>query len=386
MAGTNHIHHTEPYTYRNWRAFDKGKQPTETREWQLFSDAHFTGEIKDLGPYGVLNAVGAPQPGRARSALVLREGQCADERGEPNTCDAYHGGHRPDEMAALLSLCTGARVKAGGWTRWFRDDGDPLGQPMGFGGEIDWQVSVRKLVLPRTVWTISNHVKLSEGDFADRIRTYPKLDVKVAAALIKSARLYQDALWLAEGEPHIAWLFFVSAIETAADQWRQAERTPVEHLEDVKPKLVKRLREHGGDVLVEGVANELASVTGATRNFREFILKFDTGPPTGKRLIPVDWANLRKAVNVVYDWRSKALHGGTPFPAPMCDPPIIQRKGNLSLDNVHTAKIAERPMGLAAGTGGAMWDNEETPMLLHVFEHITRGALLNWWASSDPLP
>ncbi len=87
----------------------------------------------------------------------------------------------------------------------------------------------------------------------------------------------------------------------------------------------------------------------------------------------MNWGNLRGAVPRIYDWRSAALHGGTPIPAPMCYPPIA-----------HDGAISERPFGDAAGTSTAMWDNDETPMLLHVFEHIARGALLRWWKDATP--
>lgn len=368
-----------PYSHRNWRAHHAGDQPGKTYEWPLFSDAWFTGELRDLGPYSVLNAVALARQGHARAALVLRGKLCANERTDENHRDAYHGGHPPDEIAALLSLCTGARLKAGGWTRRFTADGDPLGDPMGFGGHMEWVLSERHVLLPRTVRTMQNPVTLGEGDCADRLRTFAELDPTMASVLVKSARLYQDALWLGESEPHLAWLFLVSAVETAADHWRHDERTPVEHLTEVKPKLVEILRASGGDKLVAEVAIELANITGATRKFTEFILRFDPGPPPGGRLIPVDWSKLKKAVQRVYDWRSKALHGGTPFPAPMCDAPIIQGSGPIRYEGASTGAIAERPFGHAAGTSDALWDNEETPMLLHVFEHITRGALLRWW-------
>jgi len=368
-----------PYSHRNWQAFDAGEQPSETHEWPLFSDAWFTGELRGLGPYSVLNAVALAPHGHARAALVLRGGLCTKDRSDENSRDAYHGGHPPEEIAALLSLCTGARLKAGGWMRRFAADGDPLGDPMGFGGHVDWVLPDRRARLPRTVRSMNNPVTLSEGDFADRLRSFVTLDPPTASALVKSARLYQDALWLAEGEPHLAWLFLVSAVETAADHWRHEKRTPVEHLTEVKPKLVEMLRKSGGDELVAEVAAEVANITGATRKFTDFILAFDPGPPPGDRLIPVDWSKLKKAVQLVYDWRSKALHGGTPFPAPMCDAPIIQGESPIGYAGATKGAIAERPFGLAAGTGSAMWDNKETPMLLHVFEHITRGVLLGWW-------
>jgi hypothetical protein len=239
---------------------------------------------------------------------------------------------------------------------------------MGFGGQIDYLLPERGLQLPRALRWMDNPIQLQEGDFAERLRSFATLDGETAGVLVTGARLYQDALWTAEVEPHLAWLFLVSAVETAANHWRRKNRNHVERLTDSKPELVKFLRERGGDDLVAEVAKQISDVTGATLKFTDFILAFDPGPPDGTRLIPVDWTNLREAVRLVYRWRSKALHGGTPFPAPMCHAPIVQE-----------GAISERPLGLAAGTGGAMWDNEETPMLLHVFEHITRGALLRWW-------
>jgi hypothetical protein len=301
---------------------------------------------------------------------VLRGGLCAKENHEENSRDSYHGGSHPDEVAALLSLCTGVRLKAGGQTRWFKEGGDPLGAPMGFGGQIDYMLPEQGLQLPRALCWMSNPIQLLVGDCADRLQAFASLDGEAAGVLVTAARLYQDALWMAEVEPHLAWLFLVSAVETAANHWRRKNRNHVERLTDSKPELVKLLHERGGDELVEEVAKRISDVTGATLKFTEFILAFDPGPPGGKRLIPVDWSNLREAVRLVYRWRSKALHGGTPFPAPMCNAPILQ-----------DGAISERPFGLAAGTGGAMWDNEETPMLLHVFEHITRGALLRWWGA-----
>jgi hypothetical protein len=243
---------------------------------------------------------------------------------------------------------------------------------MGSGGQVAYMLPEHGLQLPRALRWMDNPIQLQESECANRLGSFAGLDGEAAGVLVAAARLYQDALWMAELDPHLAWLLLVSAVETAANHWRRKNRNHVERLTDSKPALVKLLHERGGADLVEEVAKEIADVTGATLKFTEFILAFNPGPPEGKRLIPVDWSNLREAVRLVYRWRSKALHGGTPFPAPMCNAPRVQ-----------DGAISERPFGLAAGTGGAMWDNDETPMLLHVFEHITRGTLLRWWAGHD---
>ena len=72
----------------------------------------------------------------------------------------------------------------------------------------------------------------------------------------------------------------------------------------------------------------------------------------------------------IYDWRSRALHDGVPFPAPMCQAP-------KKLDDGHEEFLD----GVAASSHGGSWVFEDLPMLLHVFEHIVRGTLLAWWRS-----
>src|SRR4051812_379492 len=79
---------------------------------------------------------------------------------------------------------------------------------------------------------------------------------------------------------------------------------------------------------------------------------------------------MRKILEIVYDYRSRALHGGEPFPAPMCWVPTIFE--GIAL---------ETPGGLAAATQGATWLASDTPINLHVFAYIVRGALLRWIAS-----
>ena len=77
---------------------------------------------------------------------------------------------------------------------------------------------------------------------------------------------------------------------------------------------------------------------------------------------------MKDALMMIYDYRSRALHDGTPFPKPMCEPPEL-------IDN----RNSEAPSGLAVGTLGAVWKREDLPMLLHTFEYIARNAILNWW-------
>jgi hypothetical protein len=42
----------------------------------------------------------------------------------------------------------------------------------------------------------------------------------------------------------------------------------------------------------------------------------------------------------------------------------------------------ERPLGLSSTAGNTTWLASETPIRLHTFAHLTRGAILNWWVTA----
>jgi hypothetical protein len=79
---------------------------------------------------------------------------------------------------------------------------------------------------------------------------------------------------------------------------------------------------------------------------------------------------MKKMLGTIYSYRSQALHGGTPFPAPMCDPP---RKLN------DTAYSEVGTTALAVSSYGGVWKAEDLPINLRTFHHVVRGTLLNWW-------
>ena len=111
------------------------------------------------------------------------------------------------------------------------------------------------------------------------------------------------------------------------------------------------------------------------RKFRKFIIKFKPPSPTKRppNVLCHPWEEqaLEQSMIKIYDYRSKALHEGIPFPAPMCDPPFFDESWDAP---------AEKPLGLGAQTMGGSWVVEDLPMLLHTFEYIVRQVLLKWWA------
>ena len=176
----------------------------------------------------------------------------------------------------------------------------------------------------------------------------------------------------------MAWLLLVSAIETAADRWDQSQSSAIDRLRYSKPDLVKSIEERCPDLLLI-VADQIADTIGATRKFIAFTLRFlpPEPPLRPEKWLQVVWeeADLKRSLRKIYGYRSKALHTGVPFPAPMCQPPRP----------FGPTAPTERPVGLATRTLGAVWLREDMPMSLHIFEYIARKALQSWWSSLRPV-
>jgi hypothetical protein len=309
-----------------------------------------------------------------RPTIVLRADYHLQQKQPDMTrtdSDRYHGGTFPEELAALTSLAVGIRLRAGHSTRWFQQGDDPKGHPYEFSPQ---PVSRTFLRVEERGWILPT---VAEGDhplgFLQVLESFPMLSVSSANAVIRAARLYQDALWLAESQPALAWLMLVSAIEAAANEWRTNQDNAVDRLKEARPDFIGYL-ETLGESVVERVATEFADSLGSTKKFVDFVFEFLPGPPAGR---PPEWAccawdqaRLRKILRKIYDYRSKALHEGRPFPAPMSEIPY-SAKGWVA--------PAEKPMGMASSTQGGVWLAEDTPILLHTFEYITRSVLLSWW-------
>ena len=346
-------------------------------EYPLYTDAWITGEIEQ-GPYQFLNPVclGA---GQIRPAIVLR---CSRYAKHPypdmkkTAAEHYHGGSFPEELAALSSLILGIRLKAGGMTRFFETNGDPKGTLVGSDVRPISNNITRK---PPWGWIVPSATKGSYPlDPLQILSRIPKMAVDAVTALIRAARLYQDALWIVESEPALAWIMLVSAIEAAANHWRKLNDSPIERLKASKPNLYNYLRQvHIQPEVAEVVAKEISGSLGSTKKFRDFVFAF--APPAPSRRPPHHQldrtpSELRKTIDQVYKYRSRALHDGSPFPAPMCEAPFC--------DDTWEAP-AEIPTGLASSAKGGTWLIEDTRILLHTFEYMTRNVLLKWWESSS---
>jgi len=366
-------------SYDNWRASDAGEKMLGEYEYLIYTDAWLTGEVTDgVGPYKFFNlGPSLEEPGRVWPTVALRLSiHVSFDPPKMDKTDAlrYHGGSMTDEIAALASLKCGVRLRSGGQTRRFEANGDPQGRPVAWSDRRDPElgsfIGTRRLRLP-TVTGQHSMMPIQE------MKSFPSLAPDHAIGLVRSARLYQDALWLSESEPNLSWLMLVSAVETAANLWRSVNDPPLERLKASRGEFVKYLESTAVAGLPERVADEFTDSIGATKKFVDFLLEY--APPAPEKRPSewgqVDWSNdnLRRAFAKIYVHRSKALHTGIPFPAPMCQPPAKYEASWLAVE--------ERPTPKAVSVAGGTWLERDMPMLLHTFEYIARRALNAWWSS-----
>jgi hypothetical protein len=365
-----------PISYENWKAEEKGEEVQYCVEFPLFTDAYVTGEIThEYGPYQVLNTTPQFKPQLIAPALILRIEEHLKNDPTRKTMiktdtTFYHGGWLADEIAALFSLNLGIRLKAGGATRRFEPGGDPKGRPEILSLHKD-PVFIKNPAYRPVIPYDTDTYCIND---AHTLRSYPKLSPTDAVALVKAARLYQDALWISEFQPSFSWLFFVSAIETSANHWRRETELPLDRMRAFKPELEKLLNRYSSE-LPEKVANVISEYMGSTKKFLAFVIHFLPDPPAKRPSKPFQTAwetpAMEKSLRKIYAWRSKALHGGTPFPEPMCIPPLFP-PGEV---------YGEKQPGLAVQSMGGTWTTDDIPMCLHIFEYIVRHSLLNWWDS-----
>lgn len=374
-------HETEaPVSYANWKAWERGAPSKGALEVPLYSDAWFVGEITGFGPYRVFNLVRVVENPQV-PALCLRmevhqqlgvRRAPRNDAGEHQTdASRFTGATLPDEIAALLSLIHGARIAAGGDVRHFDVGGDPRGRP-----GVD-RYRPPAIVLPdRTSGVCIPAATEKKTLSAELLQKFTSLEPLNAVALVRAARSYRDALWIAESDPALAWLLMISALETAAVRVVMDADAPEVVLRELARSLVTMLEETSPDLPAK-VAPHVAPLFKATTRFVKFVSKFlpDAPPVRPPEFAQFKWSRtrLKDAMSDIYNLRSRALHEAVPFPPPICHP--VRRLGE---------GYEERPTGLAAGDASNWWAGPDLPMHLHLFEYITRNVLLNWWRSLIP--
>jgi hypothetical protein len=199
----------------NWRAYDPNGAPAEAFEAALYSDACLDGSLIDPAwPLDLMPANPPLRPGLKLAAVArVRWNATADPDMSRSDTGGYHGGGADDEVAALVSLALGVRCRSGGITRlWPRGSGDPLGMPIEFSHRRPYlpEPAERRPLLPNLP-----EIASLEG-CAALFGSFAAAQGSHATALVRAARLYEHALWIAEDDPNLSWLQLVSALEVAA--------------------------------------------------------------------------------------------------------------------------------------------------------------------------
>ena len=322
------------FSQLNWfkkRESQANSVAPEVYEYNIYSDARVTGQVQRSDwPYAFLNTVPTHiASSTIHTAMVLRTEMHADfESPELSRTNEtmYHGGSFEDEIVALASLCLGIRLASGGMSRMFRRTNDPYGQPR------EWDRKPKPHFEFHKYGSVLPDVRGQRSlESLTRIESILHVEPIRYTSLVRSCNLYRDALWISESDPNIAWLLLIAALETGANDTFHVHSTPSSSYEVFKmqyPDLNTRLERVGGVTHVTEVAEAIGDTLKATRKFIDFVMRFKPEPPElrpeGENL-QFRWtqSNFKKMLSTVYKYRSRSLHGGTPFPAPMLMPPFL---------------------------------------------------------------
>ncbi|MCL6272243.1 hypothetical protein M3P05_20185, partial [Sansalvadorimonas sp. 2012CJ34-2] len=364
-------------SYRNMIKFNQNKDAYQISEYPLYTDSHIIGEVNDnIGPYQFLN-LGSyiNEPGSVYESIMLRISWFINPKGTYNTTtnySNYHGGWAVDEIAALASLRLGIRLKAGDEVRIFGGySKDPLGMPRAsHKKKPEIYFKERRPILPGVVKQV-NVESLKE------IQDLKTLTESQFTALVRAARQFQDAIWIAESEPELAWIMLVSSIETAANEWASHDTSPLEKIKESKPELSELIASKGGEELLKAIAEEISHTLGATSKFQKFCFEFMPDAPENRPIehAQIKWSKkgFKKILSKIYNYRSIALHAGVPFPAPLCQSPDQYNPKD---------GLAEKGcLASAVHTLGASWSSEDLPISMNAFCYFVNGTLNNWWDS-----
>ena len=140
---------------------------------------------------------------------------------------------------------------------------------------------------------------------------------------MRAARQYVDGLWLVDGDPRLAWIKLLSALEVAANRYDAARHgSTLAQLKRHRRRLWKKLEALPAEVQ-EGIAAELSGTFNVQQKLLSFVKAFDPGPPPVRPAagFQIQWDELQNAVATIYEHRSRDLHDGIAFPWASCQPP-----------------------------------------------------------------
>lgn len=360
-------------SYTNWKAFVQGIPVTEGQENLLYSDSTVCGEVRDgWGPYQVINTFGGSyQPGCV-PVLCLRinwhsQFPTISIGGLRSDTSHYHGGSAEDEISALIGLALRIRLRPGGVVRKLYNN-PHCDRPFAE-NPADVPILLHDSSRPRIIPVEKGQIEIT----GEVLKGFSELPSDAATALVRSARLFQNGLWLSESSPNDAWLMFVSAIEVASVYWRDESGDPEGLLRSLEPQWAQRLDATGDPSVTADMGKYWKRLLRSTKRFVDLLMEYmPESPDLRPTRYPLAWEDepLRKAIKRIYRYRSEALHSGVPFPAPLCTP----------LEGIREDEVLpERPHAVMTWCQNASWHRKDLPMYLHMFAYMVHGALLNWW-------
>lgn len=359
IRATRALPRGEPLGWSHWRCAVLGLPELRAWEFGWYTDSWVIAQIDgELGPLQLLNPVARREESGLGLAIVARFGAHRPDDGPRpirlrTDYQRYTAVDVGEELSGLFSLAMEVRCRSGGLLREFETSGDPRGRPIGYDHvppRLETPSWLHGTQLPGIGGrgAPQHRQQIDLRDARRLLGKYPLMSHKKAIALVRAARLYSRALWIADADPEGAWLSLVSACEVAA----------VDRYGGYDPKFQGRRRK---------------GPTPAQR-FIDFIVRYASHPPDVRpRIGQVDWNQMRRHADWIYHWRSRALHDGIPFPPGMIDSPPILGDDGLP---------AEAMPGLGMSAGSSSWTPEAAPMLLHTFAFIAGQALRRWWAET----
>ncbi|EKY3904436.1 TPA: hypothetical protein LTW88_000873 [Enterobacter hormaechei] len=370
---SNHMY-ASLLSYKNLKLAHQGSDLRSITEFSLYSDSQPIGAVDDDSVYCFLNMLPRiTKQSTVASSITVRTKWYSDlnnmilSSSQSHTKD-YHGGWYNDEIAALSSLLLGVRFHAGSITRhydYYTGDFGRIQAESSFPPVLEFKHN--KPIVPNAIKEIDiTNLKV--------LNNLHLLSEKNFNHLIRAARSYQNALWICESSPNMSWLLMVSALECAASQWAKSNASKEERFKHAKPELYEKLDTNEFRHLIPIIANEFKDSFGATKKFVDFCLYFlPDEPHVRPKAGRIDWEkeSLSATFKKIYSYRSKALHGGQPFPEPMCSHPEVW--------DGYTAERAR-----ACSTLGGTWLNEDVPINLNTFNFMTHSILNKWWQSLLP--
>lgn len=357
--------------YFNWKLKEKGEKPVRIVEYPLYTDAYkIESAYSHVNcPYTLVNPdVLTTKPiCLPRIILQVEEFNYLGKnikKAKNFYSDFYLINNIPDQVAVILSLILGVRIRAGNESRLFQavnlDQGIPLHRYIDL-DPAQVELIKNKPLLPTILKNIDNENGFFSLNIVDQyISSFSSLTVTQAELVIRAAKLYRDAIWIVDSEPQLSLILLISVIELLSQQ---------DKIDD---------SEHVCNGICQICKKHICKRPSSRKQFENFLINYLPDPPTKRcrEENQINWNELKKKKNnniflQMYRFRSKFLHEGIAFPLDFLNPNsfwVGESDEEFRYEKSIKTSISNQLIELS-------------PMSLSIFEYIVRNAALKWWRS-----